>query len=1336
MNTIFRTLTSLLIAWFAMTSEAQSIRFFPADETLSNSLISVIYQDSIGYVWIGTSDGLYRYDGYKVVTYRHDTDNDRSLLFNKVLCVNNDAEGRLLVGTRKMGLQLYNYETNDFTTIPLGDGNTGVYKIYTAPDGVTYILTVRHGIKKLSWNGTTAMTESMKFLPDGVWAEKMLVDNTGAMWLAANGGRLFRRLGTGQATEVKFNSEGGKPYITSIFLDSHGAFFAGTEHQGLFVFDSIKGEMRKLTQDIPVSILDILQADAAHLYVATDGDGMKLVDITTGAVSSCFTNITRGDMRHDKLVSLCSNRNGDLWVGAYRKGFYFCPKTDYGFKYLAPTFHSLQNDCNYITALTADNKNGVWAAVESNGLFHFDDKGQQTGCILYGKENGIPSDVMALCVTTDGRLWISSYRHNIGWIEPSVGIYHQLTSSQGDGLDFTRVNGIAEATDHSLWFSTTGNGLIHYNPQDKQAIWYSSKAKARSNDCIFHDYLFCINMSKQGRVFFGTGNGIGCFDTVKKSFLNVFGKDHIFHDISINDICIDRDGNLWAASDEGLLFYDMHSRKEQHFTVTDGLPSNTVCDVKIDVLGNLWVSTVSGLARMNSTDKSIMRYYATDGLQGNEFSSSASATSSDGTFYFGGINGITYFHPDKIIQVKRSLRLWPTELLVGNVNVTTLSKSGGNAIIDRAITDVEHINLSYRDATFSIGFSTFSFIGEMGVTYYYNINGGDWQSIRRGDNHVSFTNLSPGRYTLRVKARAGDMESNIRKIYIIVSPPWYASRWAYVIYLILTAVVAFFLYRRYRERQQEKLNEMRLRFFTDISHDIRTPMTLIISPLDSLLKDTSLSVDIHKTLQLMQTNANRILELVNQLLTIRKVDREQMQLQCRETDMVSYLGQSYRMFEQQARTHKIKFTFDHPMDELLAWVDTSFLDKVVNNLLGNALKYTPDGGRIDLCLSLGKDEKAEGALADYFQVEVVDTGTGLDPDEIPHLFERFYRSRHSLEAGGTGIGLNLCEALISRHHGVIAAENRNDGTQGSRFYFRLPLGRSYLLTEEIAPAEKDEPEPSKLTHASMEEDHQPVKRSGKSGFRLLVIDDDADLRDYLVHELGRNYTVISASNGKEGLQLALSRMPDLIICDVMMPGMDGYEFVKELKHNPNINDIPVILLTAKGESRDRIEGLGRGADAYIVKPFHLDELNIQIRNLISNRQRLRGKYSGQQDQKDRVENVEIQSGDEQLMECIMKAVNNHLDDSDYKTEQLASDVGVSRVHLNRKMKELTGVSPGEFVRNLRLKQAAKLLSEKQGDISQIAYSCGFSSISVFSTAFKKCYGVSPSAYIEQVTPEK
>jgi signal transduction histidine kinase/DNA-binding response OmpR family regulator len=606
-----------------------------------------------------------------------------------------------------------------------------------------------------------------------------------------------------------------------------------------------------------------------------------------------------------------------------------------------------------------------------------------------------------------------------------------------------------------------------------------------------------------------------------------------------------------------------------------------------------------------------------------------------------------------------------------------------------------------------------------------------------GTNRINFSHLDAGNHTLYVRACQNGSYSSVKRYSIHVAAPWYASTLALIIYLFIIAGALYATFSYYNRRRRDELNEMKLQFFTNISHEIRSPMTMIISPLDKLLKETSLDPALRQPLQIMYRNANRILSLVNQLLDIRKIDKGQMKLQCCETDMVPFLQDIYELFSTQAASHHITFTYVHQMDELIAWIDRNSIDKVVINLLSNAFKYTQAGGEISLELSLGTDPHVDGPLHHYFQVCVADTGIGLNDNETSRIFERFYRSRNSLSTSGTGIGLHLCQALVRTHRGTINAANRAD-RRGSLFTFRLPLGKAHLKPDEIVDSDSihrlvltDETEVQTVENAP-----QTRLAHNKTGFKLLVIDDDEDIMEFLRTELSSEYKVITCGNGKEGLQLALSQNPALIISDVMMPEMDGYTFVKLLKNNANISHIPVILLSAKSELHDRVEGLGRGADAYLAKPFHIDELTTLVHNLITNRQRLIGKFSGQQDQTERVENVEMQSSDEALMDRIMKVVNANISNSDFNIEELASEVGLSRTHLHRKLKELTGISASEFIRNIRFKQAAMLLREKRMNISQIAYAVGFSNQTHFSTSFKKFYGISPSEYIEKSESEE
>ena len=504
-------------------------------------------------------------------------------------------------------------------------------------------------------------------------------------------------------------------------------------------------------------------------------------------------------------------------------------------------------------------------------------------------------------------------------------------------------------------------------------------------------------------------------------------------------------------------------------------------------------------------------------------------------------------------------------------------------------------------------------------------------------------------------------------------------------------------------------------------------MTLIISPLETLLKrdyDETTS----KALRSMYKNANRIIGLINQLLDIRKIDKGQMQIACSETDLVGFIDDLFQTFDYQSEKRK---------KELPVWIDRNNFDKVLVNIFSNAFKYTPDHGEITVKLTTGNNKKETGALRNYAEITVLDTGEGIDENKLEKIFERFYQASADLASApiGFGIGLNLCRLLVELHHGTIVASNRKD-RKGSCFVIRIPIGNSHLKKEEmVEQLAMNRVALQTPSYELMEDTGKRKSGRSKTHYKVLIVDDDEDVREFLQAELGGMYRVFACRNGAEGLQIALKQLPDLIVSDVVMPEMDGFTLVRKLKGNNNTSHIPVILLTSKTEHTDRIQGLDKGADAYLTKPFVVEELSTLIASLIANRMLLKGKYSGAQDQEDKVKAVEVKSNDEILMERVMKVVNGHLDNPELNVEMLAEQVGLSRVQLHRRMKELTGIPASEFIRNIRLKQAAVLLKDKKMNISQVAYAVGFTNHTHFSTAFKRFYGVSPTDYMASAEKE-
>lgn len=538
-----------------------------------------------------------------------------------------------------------------------------------------------------------------------------------------------------------------------------------------------------------------------------------------------------------------------------------------------------------------------------------------------------------------------------------------------------------------------------------------------------------------------------------------------------------------------------------------------------------------------------------------------------------------------------------------------------------------------------------------------------------------------------------------------------------------------------KREHAEQLNEAKLQFFINISHEIRTPMTLIINPLEKLLAEKK-GGEVQKTYLMIYRNAQRILRLINQLMDIRKLDKGQMFMKFRETDMVGFIDDVMLTFDYMARKKKIHFSFEHAMPQLKVWVDMNNFDKILMNIFSNAFKYTPEQGEITVSLSTGRDATRRDPLKEYFEITVTDSGIGLDREKIERIFERFYQIDNDVTKSnfGTGIGLHLSRSLVELHHGIILAENREDAP-GSRFVIRIPLGSAHLRTDELEDVEAlitphavlVKPEKTDLEEVFEEEEGEEDEEGKKTGkaknrMRILIVEDEEEILSYLKEELEGDYRIMTRKNGREAYDTILADTPDLVISDIMMPEMDGLSLCRKIKQNTNVNHVPVILLTAKSKPEDTMEGMATGADAYMVKPFNTELLKSTIANLLANRKLLKSKFSGAQQQEDKVQKLSMKSADEILMSKIMKVINENLSNPDLNVEMLAANVGLSRVHVHRKLKELTNLSARDFIKNIRLQQAAALLKEKKLTVSEVAYATGYTNLSHFPVLSRRCMG--------------
>ena len=766
---------------------------------------------------------------------------------------------------------------------------------------------------------------------------------------------------------------------------------------------------------------------------------------------------------------------------------------------------------------------------------------------------------------------------------------------------------------------------------------------------------------------------------------------------------------------------------------------------------------------LNPKDGSIIRFYTESGLQSNEFSDASVCTTQDKkVILMGGSGGINWFQADRVKQHPWQAKVVISGFVVNNKAVTPGMESGSYTITDSWVTVAREFNLSHDDNTFSLQLSTLTYNNVEQIRYAYSINGDAWRTVPAGQNELAFSHMAPGSYKYRIKAICNGYETPVKEFTIIVHPAWYASIWAKLFYLLLL-IAAIMLYLRHRKRQMEdqlilqqhihaeEMGEAKIKFFMNISHEIRTPLTLIITPLLSLIKEDK---EPHRQgiYEIIRKNSERILHLINQMMDLRKIDKGQMVMRMCETDLVSFINEEYELFKQQALTKNIDFVYQHDSDKLPIWIDRNNFDKVIMNILSNAFKFTPTAGNI--LLSLTHTEH-------HAYISIKDSGIGIPKDKLETIFQRFYQSPNDSNERnmGTGIGLDLTRSLVELHYGTISARN-NEGEKGSKFehgsefIIRIPLGKDHLKPEELIEEEEvrkkqnqelAEMEQQELEVQEAENEGNGVSTSDMLGkatasakgnrAEIVIVEDEEDIQEYLKAQLSSDFKIRTYPNGKVALNEILKKKPDLIISDIMMPEMDGTTLCTKLKTNINTNDVPIILLTAKSREEDQLEGLQTGADAYILKPFNMDILRRTIINLLTVRRTLRNKFTGNESQEQKVEHKQIQTPDDALMQRIMEVINENIGDSDLSVDMIAQKVGISRVHLHRKMKELTNQTPHSFIRNIRLQQAAKLLKDGKQSITDVMYTCGFSNSASFSTMFKNLYGCSPREYMMNAIKE-
>jgi signal transduction histidine kinase/ligand-binding sensor domain-containing protein/DNA-binding response OmpR family regulator len=1388
---------------------AQSnIRFehLTVKDGLSQNHVTRILKDSKGFMWFCTQNGLNRYDGKSFKVYKHSPDNLNSLSNNHIEAIHEDKNGNLWIGTYGGGVNKFELTTEKFTHYRHDPDNSNslssdlVLSIYEDNSGHLWFGTSGSGINKFNKNKGTFVRYSNN--PDDLNSlshnvvRAFFEDEFGILWIGTDGGGLNKfDERTGKFTGYKNDPENPKTlshdFIFSIIEDEDGTLWLATG-RGLNKFDRDTETFSHYRHDPndPYSGLQTLFKSITEpgvIWISTHG--IYKFNIK----KEKFTHYKHEpydptSLSSNTTVTIYEDDSGLLWVGTADKGLNKYNKAQENilhYKNDPTNVNSLS--ANFISSIHEDKSRILWVGTDGGGLHKFDRKKGEFKHYVHQMDNSnslSSNKVYSIVEEKPGILWIGTFDglNRLDVKNNKFDVYKHdpknLTSLSHNTIYTLHIDRAS-----NLWIGTIQgpNKLILSENEKIPPVFFHYKHNPNAPPGINGNWVLAFYEDDDGFLWVGT-DGLDKFDKRKEKFYCYQHDPHNPNSLSnnlVSTIYRDKNGVLWIGTfGGGLNRFNPDTENFIHYREKDGLANDNIYGILEDNHQNLWLSTKNGLSKFNpdavddqgvALPTAFKNYYVHDGFQDNEFTASY-FKNSKGEMFFGGINGFNAFYPDSLKE----------NLTIPDVVITDFKVFNENYKLDTSITEINQIVLSHDKNFFSFDFAVLDYTAPKKNNYAYKLDGldEDWNYVGNR-NFAHYTNLSPGEYVFRVKGsnNNGIWNEEGTSIRIFISPPWWKTGWAYGLYFLLVVLLIYGTWRfqmnGLKMKQQmemehfeaEKLREvdhLKSRFFANISHEFRTPLTLIQGPVKQMLSG-EFKGNFREQYRIILRYSNRLLNLINQILDLSKLEAGRMTLKVTCTDVVQFLKGIVQSFASLAERKKIALKLNADDESLMGYIDRDKLEKIVNNLLSNAFKFTPEGGEVVVDLSLRGDSSSEamettkqspfskrdgiatsrqvGTRKDsgspgFIQISIFNSGIGISPDQLERIFDRFYQADDSYtkDSKGTGIGLALTKELAEANHGEIRVESESN--KGTTFTVWLPIEKEHFKPEEIVevkpPDGYKDPEVSDSEIIEVTEDGRKdsliSKPSGgsKSSPLLLIVEDNPDVTSYISSFLEKDFRIIIAENGEAGFKKALERFPDLIISDVMMPVMDGFELCKQLKSNEHTSHIPVILLTAKADMDSKIEGLEFGADDYVTKPFDDRELHVRAKNLIEQRRKLHEKFSRMVEVKPG--EIAASSMDEQFLKRLLDVFENHIAESDYSTKDFAREVGMSRSNLHRKLQALTSQPTHEFLRTLRLKRAAQLLKQSAGTVTEIAYAVGFTNPSHFSKIFRQQFGQTPSEF--------
>lgn len=1343
---------------------------------LSNSTIESIYQDSKGFIWFGTRDGLNKYDGYQITVFRNDPNNKNSISDNFIKCINEDASHNLWIGTSD-GLNRFDAYKNTFTRY----GHNPVNNQSLPGNGINCIYKSKSGLLIVGSNGgglsvfDAKKNEFKRFVPknnqplaiDNFDVNSVLEDRKNNFWLATDKGvgLLDKTKGT---VNTSFNLNNNPAFVISLPTlrlqeDQQGNIWLGTINNGLVMVNLVNHVFKqflhddKKTYSISTNLIRSLLVDnKGNVWTGGVNGSLDLLKPSGNTFLHAQNEPGNSLSLSQKTVSsLFQDNQNNLWIGTHRGGVNFYAPLAEKFKLLQQGATENSLSYNDVKSFYEDSKGIIWIGTDDEGLNQYD---EQTNNFKHYKYNAfnltsISSD--AVLNTTEDRnknLWISTWGGGLNLMDRKMGTFTHFVNKPSDAnsISSNYVQTTLQDSEGNFWVATYYGGLNLFDP--KTHIFKRLTNTINDKSSLYGNNIIALNEDKEKNLWIGTDDGgLNRYNLIKKTFTHYFISGDKTPDIRV--VFTDSKGRVWVGQ-EGLYLFNPTTNKFNIYTNKGGLSSEFIKGITEDNFGFLWISTSNGLTKFNPNTRELKKYNVADGLQGLEFEAGAYMKTKSGEMYFGGINGVNHFYP-KDIRVNHFVApVYITGLQIFNKDILPGDEKSP---LKSDISLTHEIKLDYKRSTLSFDFAILSYTASENNHYAYKLKNFDQDWQYTSERKANYTNLSPGNYTFYVKASNNDGIWNNKSAYIdiSISPPFWSTWWFRLIVLFSGITASYYLLRfkknldlqKIEENKREEMHKIQLQFFTNISHEFRTPLSLILGPLEKIMSEDKSQV-FRLYYDTIHRNANRLVLLINELLDFRKAESGSLKLKVMPGNLDQFISEVVEDFKSLASEKHIALHLTTQRNLGETWFDRQIIEKIIINLIHNAYKYTNIGGEITIELYANPDGfetaykhsmmvNSNYRAKKYIYIRVSDNGIGISNDSIHHLFERYYRITDAHM--GSGVGLAFVKTLILIHKGsIIAYSEKNKGTD---FIVKIPVDKADYAIEErwINNADNSGIQLESIStflhqnYKTAETDQVERREKGQLN-KILVVDDNDELRNFLHHSLDEFYEVIEAVNGIDGLEKVKTEFPDMIISDLMMPGMNGIDFCEEIKSHPETCQIPFIILSAKDALESKIEGAESGADLYFPKPVSINLLLLSIHNIFRQQSTLK---------KSHIKNYFIeaheatdQQSDNSFLDQLVQVIESQLGNPDLDVDHLCREMGMSKTKLYNKIKKVSGLSIGEFVRTFRLKKAAYIISHEDILLTDVMYRVGIQTQSYFTKAFKKEFGKTPSQFLSEIKTGK